>query len=228
VTTTEVITGSGPAIQVDVVLAENRGLVCDGGLRVNLANTTAVDIPSGRSCANILRRSTTGALHALVPEAIRVEEIPSVLRSIPNNGTASGTSHTTTVTNNTGCEGILLVRGQFQINWEVEGDLDDPFNALFKMALKRNGTNVDVQYLTVGGLKPVAGDCFHKSWRDIFWMDVMPAGASWTFTDECVHLLDDGAGQRRNVAANIATTPPDFSRGYRTVFDAVILPIGVA
>lgn len=231
---TEVITGSGPAFQADTVLDPDGGIICteDIGLGVSLLNNVPADVLPARECANILQRNSAGQLHAVIPNSLITTVTPAILRSIPNNGSASGTSQTTVITNTTGCAALLVLRGQFEVNWEIADTvggaipaLNANYNALLQMSLKFNGTPVDVQYLTVGGQKPVAGQCFLKDWRDISYIQAMTAGQAITITDEVVHDLTD-IGIRRNFAANIATVPPNFQTGYRVVLTADILPIG--
>jgi len=230
----EVVTGSGPGFQADTVLDPDGGIICteDLGLGVSLLDATPEAIVPGRECANILRKDAAGALHAIVPNSLITTVTPGILRSIPNNGSASGTSQTTVITNTTGCAALLILRGQFQVNWEVNDTVGGPapavnvdYNALLQMSLIFNGTPVDVQYGSYGGRKPVAGTCYMKDWRDISYMQAMPAGQAITITDSVVHDLTD-IGIRRNWAANIATNPPNFQTGYRVVLTADILPIG--
>jgi hypothetical protein len=239
-----IITGSGPAYQASLELADTGSIVCTEGsstadvggpgLYVDLLDNTAAAVSAGRECANILRRTAGGKLHALIPNSLITTVTPANLRSIPNTGAASGTSQTTVITNTTGCAALLILRGQFQVNWEVNDTVGAaapaagvPYSALLKMSLLFNGTPVDVQYGSYGGTKKNAVNVvqYMKDWRDISYMQAMTAGQSITITDEVIHDLTD-IGIRQNWTANVATTPPNFQTGYRVVLTADILPIG--
>ena len=120
VKTTEVITGSGPAIQIDVELASDGSLRCDDGLRVNLVNEDPASIASGRECANILRKNASGYLHAVIPQAVSAGSSNSNYAAVQRTADAASPAEASlnfSYTNNSGCTQLVIMRGQFNLNY---------------------------------------------------------------------------------------------------------------
>lgn len=163
-TVSEVSTLSGAAYQVDVNLAPAGSLACvDGGLMVDLLNDTPATLAAERACANMLYRGADGQLFAVLPQVIEADSSNTGFSAVPIGADAAAPAAASldfAHVNDSGCEQLVVLRGQFQLGYEILQPASAVAATAGELIRAGNLTTAD----TVGPEDAIAMTPFNAQW----------------------------------------------------------------